>query len=81
MLASLDAGTPQTAIAYAEYVVRASEQKDVNALNMLANVYQAAGYQSQALTTLRIALPLAQSQAPQLIADLKSRMSTLENTK
>ncbi len=81
MLASLDAGSPKEAIPYAEFVVRTTQLKDANTLNMLASVYQAAGYKSQALTALKIALPLAQSQAPELLGDLKSKVRALEEDK
>ena len=81
VFASLDAGTPQEAIPYAEFIARASQLKDVNSLSMLATVYQAAGHKSQALTALKIALPLAQTQAPELLAELKSKLMSLENDK
>ncbi len=76
--ACLDAGRPQDAIPYAEFGVRASELKDVNWLSLLARVYLEAGNKTQSLNALRIAVPLAETYAPELLPDLKARAKLLE---
>ena len=78
VLAALEAKVPQDAIPYAEFVVR-STQTDANTLSMLASVYEAAGYTSQALDALQIALPHADSQ--QLRQEIESRIATLKTLK
>jgi len=77
VLAALEAGMPQDAIPYAEYVVRASQLKDAGSLNMLASVYESAGYTAQALDALHIALPHAANS--ELKKEIESRIAKLKS--
>ncbi len=78
VLASLDAGTAKDALPYAEHIVRLTGSQDPESLIMLARVYQAAGHPQPALTALRLALPLARTQATELVSTIEQQITALE---